>query len=87
MKREGQFDWDARNVGHIALHNVTPDEAEQVIANDPLTLDVVIRHGERRTVCAGWTDSGRVLKVVYAARRGRIRVVTAHEDRKLRRLL
>jgi hypothetical protein len=87
VKRGGQFEWDERNVGHIALHDVTPDEVEQVIANDPISLEVVIRKGERRTVCAGWTDSGRVLKVVYTVRNGRIRVVTAHEDRRLRRVL
>ena len=87
MKRGGQFEWDEQNAGHIAVHDVTPSEAEQVIANDPITIEVVIRKGERRTVCAGWTDAGRVLKVVYALRNGQIRVVTAHEDRKLRRLL
>ncbi|MGA2272861.1 MAG: BrnT family toxin [Bryobacteraceae bacterium] len=87
MKRGGQFEWDDQNAGHIALHNVTPDEVEQVIANDPISLEVAIRKGERRTVCAGWTDSGRVLKVVYTVRNGQIRVVTAHEDRRLRRLL
>ena len=87
MRRGGQFEWDERNAGHVALHNVTPNEVEQVIANDPISLEVTIRKGERRTVCAGWTDSGRVLKVVYTVRDGRIRVVTAHEDRRLRRLL
>lgn len=34
---ELQFDWDAANAGHLARHNVLPDEAEQVIACDPLT--------------------------------------------------
>jgi uncharacterized DUF497 family protein len=87
MARGGQFEWDDRNAGHIVLHDVTPYEVEQAIANDPITLEVVIRKGERRTVCAGWTDSGRVLKVVYTVRNGQIRVVTAHEDRRFRRLL
>jgi uncharacterized DUF497 family protein len=87
VKRGVQFDWDDRNVGHIALDQVTPSEVEQVIANDPITLEAVIRKGKRRTLCAGWTDSGRILKVVYTMRNTRLRVVTAHEDRKLRRLL
>lgn len=87
LKRGRQFEWDDQNAAHIALHNVTLNEVEQVIANDPIKLEVIIRKGERRTVCAGWTDSGRVLKVVYTVRNGRIRVVTAHEDRRLRRML
>jgi len=32
------FDWDKENIGHIAKHQVTPDEAEEVILNDPLDV-------------------------------------------------
>jgi len=28
-----RFDWDEANVEHIARHNVTPQEIEQVFAN------------------------------------------------------
>ena len=30
------FDWDRANIDHIAEHDVTPDEAEEVILGDPL---------------------------------------------------
>ena len=37
MREEGLiFDWDAANLGHIAKHDVTPEEAEQVILGNPL---------------------------------------------------
>jgi uncharacterized DUF497 family protein len=84
---DGDFDWDQANITHIAQHGVKPEEAEQVVANNPITLTVVIRGGELRTVCAGLTNAGRALKVVYTRRSDKIRVVTAHEDRGLRRIL
>ncbi len=84
---DDKFEWDQANIVHIAEHGLKPEEVEQAIANNPITLTVVIRGGELRTICAGRTDSRRVLKVIYTERRGRIRVVTAHEDRRLRRIL
>jgi uncharacterized DUF497 family protein len=30
------FDWDKANLAHIARHNVTPEEVEQVFANGPM---------------------------------------------------
>ena len=32
-----EFDWDHHNIAHIARHGVTPEEAEQVLANDPVS--------------------------------------------------
>jgi hypothetical protein len=84
---ELEFDWDRGNTEHVALHGVDPFEAEQAISNQHVVLATVLSGGEARTVCAGRTASGRVLKVVYTLRAGRIRVVTAHEDRRLRRIL
>jgi hypothetical protein len=58
VKRGGQFEWDDQNAGHIALHNVTPDEVEQVIANDPISLEVAIRKG-RTAYPMRWLDGPR----------------------------
>lgn len=87
MDVKPKFDWDAANIDHVARHGVTQSEAEEAVLNRAVVLATVLSGGEERTVCAGRTVSGRVLKVVYTLRRGRIRVVTAHEDRKLRRIL
>jgi hypothetical protein len=73
-----QFDWDEANVGHIARHGVTPEEAEQVISGDPLVIGSNLYNGELRTVCLGRTGAGRPLTVVHTIRNQRIRVVTAY---------
>jgi hypothetical protein len=31
-----EFDWDAANVAHIALHGITPEECEEAYANGPM---------------------------------------------------
>lgn len=80
-----QFEWDEANEGHIARHGVTPEEAEQVIANNPLEIQNSLLKGELRTVCLGRTNSGRPLVVVYTIRSDRIRVVTAYPMKRRKR--
>ena len=74
---EIQFEWNESNTDHIARHGVTPVEVEEVIAGDPIVLQVQFRNGERRVLCAGRTAKGRTIAVVYTIRKGRVRVVTA----------
>lgn len=78
MKEGGEFEWDAANIEHIARHGVTPEEAEQVLANDPVLLSGASRGTEFRTVRLGKTNAGRYLTVVYTIKGGKIRVVTAY---------
>ena len=33
------FDWDSANIGHIAEHDVTPEEVEDVLLGDSLDLN------------------------------------------------
>ncbi len=79
------FNWDSANIEHIARHEVTPEEAEQVIENDPLDAPAVLRNGETRTVHLGETDAGRVLVVVVTERNSMYRVVTARPAKKKER--
>jgi uncharacterized protein len=83
--REIEFDWDEANVAHIGRHDIHPDEAEQVILNDPLDLGMEIVEGEERYLNLGATSQGRVLLVVTTWREDRVRVVTAFEP--IRRLI
>ncbi len=76
---EIEFDWDEANIGHVARHSVLPEEAEQVILNDPVDLGVEIIKREERYLNLGATAQGRVLLVVTTWREGRVRVVTAFE--------
>jgi predicted DNA binding CopG/RHH family protein/uncharacterized DUF497 family protein len=82
---EVEFDWDEANISHMARHNVFPEEAEQVILNDPVDLGMEIVEGEERYLNLGATGQGRVLLVVTTWREDRVRVITAFEP--IRRLI
>jgi uncharacterized DUF497 family protein len=72
-----EFNWDKGNRGHVAEHAVSPEEAEQVVLNEPLDLELQIHDGEERTLQVGETDAGRILIVVTTWREQKVRVVTA----------
>ena len=76
---EIEFDWDKANIGHLARHRVLPEEAEQVILNNPVDLGMEIVGREERYLNLGATVRRRVLLVVTTWREERVRVVTAFE--------
>ena len=76
---EFEFDWDESNIGHVARHTVLPEEAEQVILNNPVDLGMEIVEGEERYVNLGATAQGRVLLVVTTWLEDPVRIVTAFE--------
>ena len=74
------------NTNHIRRHGVSPEEAEQVLASDPLEIESKMHKGELRTVCLGRTETGRALLVVYTMRNDKVRIITAYPvSRKKRR--
>ncbi len=75
------FDWDEENIRHVAEHDVTPDEAEQVLLNDPADGGSQNVDGEERYVDVGVTDAMRLLVVITTARGELTRVVTVYEPR------
>lgn len=77
-----EFDWDDANRGHIAEHGVGTEEAEQVVLNGPIDVDVQIRSGEERTLQIGETDAGRILVVITTWREQKVRIVTAFPAKK-----
>ena len=76
------FDWADANIGHIAEHDVAPEEAEEVILRNPLDIGLEVVDGEERSSHIGETNEGRILWVVITFRGGRMRVVTAFEPDK-----
>jgi uncharacterized DUF497 family protein len=76
---EIKFEWDAANVEHIARHDVTPQEAQEVFANDPTELGSRFVDGEARFQLVGFSNSGRWLCVIITEREENIRVVTAYD--------
>lgn len=80
-----EFEWDENNIDHIARHNVSPDEIEDVAFDD----EPWIRKGKGRTrYMLGYAISGRYLFVVYILKnKGKARVITAMDmDRKTKKL-
>jgi uncharacterized protein len=77
--------WDSWNVAHIARHDVTPEEVEEVCQGEPLTSETY--KGRLRVV--GPTQSGRMLTVILAPadQTGGYYPITARSaDRKERRM-
>lgn len=72
-----EFDWDDENTKHLAAHKVKPVETEQALSNDPVDIDYEVIDGEERYRSVGMTNGGRILKVAWTVRRGRVRVITA----------
>ena len=70
------FEWDDDNVLHIARHEFTPDEVEEVFAGAHK-----VRRGRRKLYIAlGETLDGRLAFVVFRRlSRGLVRVVTARD--------
>jgi uncharacterized DUF497 family protein len=68
------FDWDVHNVGHVAAHDVMPQEVEEAARG----RQAAPKAGERRWKLLGKIASGRYLVVVFTIRRKRFRTVTAY---------
>ena len=69
MTQEVAFDWDRANLSHVARHAVRPEEAEQVILNDPLDAGIEIVGGEERIllVVTTWREHRTPYQRVRAA--------------------
>lgn len=72
------FDWDDDNIEHLAWHEVEPEEAQDVFYNDRIEYQPYIENGENRQNIVGRTDAGRLLKVIFTLRGGKVRVCSAY---------
>jgi uncharacterized DUF497 family protein len=74
------FDWDDANRDHLARHDVTPQEAEQVLFGESLDIDLQVDEtsdAEERLLQIGETASGRILQLLTTWRDGKVRVISA----------
>ena len=70
------FDWDDDNILHIARHQFTPDEVEEIFTGDHM----VRRARQSRYTALGETVDGRLVFVVFRRLpKGVIRVITARD--------
>jgi uncharacterized DUF497 family protein len=74
-----QFHWDRSNQEPMARRGVTPQEIEQLFANDPYSVAYDVSGGEERWTAMGHTASLRVLVVVWTIREGAIRALASRE--------
>ncbi len=75
-----EFRWDEANLEHIDEHDVKPEEAEQVLLNDPPELGFETSEGgEERWGYLGETSEARILQAIITLRGERVRVVTAYD--------
>ena len=78
------FEWDEANIAHIARHNVTPEEAEEVFFDKDNALDEDIKHStlEKRLIIIGKTQKGRLLYQIFTKRGDKIRVISSRDINK-----
>lgn len=73
----GEIRWTDKSEDHIAAHNVTPDETEQVLYTHPR---LVLKGRKGTEYLFGTTDAGRYLLVVLTeSTDGLAYVVTARD--------
>ena len=84
------FDWnEANTTKNWVKHQVTPSECEQVFFNQPLVVQVDLKHSEseNRFYALGQTDLKRTLFIAFTVRKKLIRVISARDmNRKERRI-
>jgi len=74
-KPDISFDWDDRNISHLARHRIKPSEVEEFFCNDPIIRGHEVVDGENRWTAAGATNALRVLVVVFTLRGENIRPI------------
>ncbi|MDP2638115.1 MAG: BrnT family toxin [Candidatus Levybacteria bacterium] len=78
------FEWDDANIEHIARHNVSPAEAEEVFFDINNVQDEDVRHSiaEDRFIIIGKIKEGRLLYQIFTKRRNKIRVISSRDINK-----
>jgi uncharacterized protein len=78
------FDWNEANIEHIAEHDVTPDEAEEVFSDEDNVQNEDIEHSiiEKRFLIIGKTEKGRLLYQIFTRRGDKIRVISSRDINK-----
>jgi len=72
------FEWDVQNVGHIARHDVIPEEVEDAVCGTHVVVPAKAARGEKRWKLFGRSEGGRYLVVVFTIRQTKLRPITAY---------
>ena len=71
-----EFDWDDQNEGHLANHDISRLDAEDVLSGNHILLQYQVEEDEQRWLAVGATRSGRMLVIVFTVRNESIRPIT-----------
>ena len=76
-----EFEWDKANIAHIAKHNVSPQEAEDIFFDKNNVTDEDLKHSfvEPRFLIIGRTSKKRILYQVFTIRGTKIRVISSRD--------
>ena len=79
-----QFEWDSGNIGKNKKHGVGDWECEEVFFDrNKVTLkDALHSNNETRYITLGKTKHERLLYLIYTARGGRVRIISARDCKK-----
>lgn len=72
------FDWDLHNIGHVARHEVHPEEVEEAAGRPCAIVPARGAASEKRWKLFGTSVAGRYLVVVFTLRHERLRPIAAH---------
>jgi uncharacterized DUF497 family protein len=67
-KSERCFEWDRNNLRKIRAYQISRDEAEQALLNDPIPVYEQDLEGESRFVYYGECNRGRLLALIVTER-------------------
>lgn len=81
LKGVGGFEWDKANISHIAVHDVTYEEAEDVFFDHKNVFKHDLKHStvEKRFILIGKTQKKRLLYLIFTKRKNKIRVISARD--------
>ncbi len=76
-----EFEWDKGNQGKNVKHSVTDAECEEVFFDHHKKVGRDVLHSgiEERLILIGKTKHGRLLFVVFAHRKYKIRIISARD--------
>lgn len=73
------YQWDEGNLGKLASHNVSPEEAVEAFEKSGLDLEAQVEDGEFRYPVIGESGRERVLVVIWTDRGDWIRIINAYD--------
>jgi uncharacterized DUF497 family protein len=82
-----RFDWNRHNLAKIQAHGISRQEVEEALRGRHAKTRVEVRNDEKRYTATGKTKQGRALEIIITRRKGKIRVISAWESRKVRKRL